>query len=230
MMMWCHHIRCCWHPPPRGSWLSLLSLLPPSLRDMWQHWRDTWHMHQATLAIILTQIRPECPCWSDYRAPYLLNQLMNVRGRCPPLCHAPGWSLSRQDVASASFGIIITADLAGNIITPVTPGRREIYQPLTDLQDSGILRTSHIIQQQFGCHQQQHQNASQQTTTVSFWVKRTWQWQQETGSLELVNGPDVLDLSDLRIIDGGEREGGKNPFEFLLCSLCSEIRLYSFSD
>ena len=40
----------------------------------------------------------------------------------------------------------------------------------------------------------------------------------------------------LRIIDGVRqgrrgregRKGGKNPFEFLLCSLCSEIRLYSF--
>ena len=146
MMMWCHHIRCCWHPPPRGSWLSLLSLLPPSLRDMWQHWRDTWHMHQATLAIILTQISPECPCWSDYRAPYLLNQLMNVRRlwRCPPLCHAPGWSLSRQDVASASFGIIITADLAGSIITPGTPGReRDISAIKTDLQNEMLESCGH---------------------------------------------------------------------------------------
>ncbi len=105
-------------------------------------------MHQATLAIILTQISAECPCWSDYRAPYLLNQLMNVRRwwRCPPLCHAPGWSLSRQDVASAPFGIIITADLAGahNYTSHSGPGRERDISAIN--RSSGLWNLADITQ------------------------------------------------------------------------------------
>ena len=111
---------------PWAPWLSLLSLSSPRLRDVWHHWHDTWHMHRSqisTLAVILTQIRPDCPCWSDYRAPYLLDQLMGwMSGDCMhPLqsatvtcsCyHFPDKMYCSGPRLRRPFGIIITADLA----------------------------------------------------------------------------------------------------------------------
>lgn len=141
---------------PWDPWLSLLSLSSPSLRDVWQHWHDTWHMHRSqisTLPVILTQIRPECPCWSDYRASYLLDQLMGwMSGDCMhPLQSATVtcfWVITFQtrciapvrasDVHLASLSQLT---LHGRIITPVTPGPAKMYQPLTDLQDDKMLES-----------------------------------------------------------------------------------------
>ena len=181
MWRWCSDVTItswCGADIPLGSVTQPVIIVIPE--SSWRVTTLTWHMTHAPL----TNLNTARNSHQDQAGVSMLKWLpsflspgsidgMNVRRLHAPAAirhcdmllgyHFPDKMYCSGPRLRRPFGIIITADLARahNYTSHPGPGQDvSAINRSSGRQNVGILRTSHIIQQQFGCHQQQHQHAA----------------------------------------------------------------------